>query len=254
MTSLYYWDTNVPYGYFIAKTRPFVHPFTIRSDQMTQNTGNAGIDGNTGNTGINHPQLTRRRSPRGRHERAGTQCVTSTRFEICVISTLVPSDGEHMALIMSQLRIACGYNKAAGSCNYPRPVITSDQQIEVRLSKIVVASLMSATTIFVICSGVNLRPPKIFLDLMPITPLLHLSNRTPPKLRGGSAPDGHLLFYRTSTTQEGPLLRVSTAFPLVKLPLKALENQLNQCYRDTPSRTDRTDRTDRPHLTLCTTQ
>lgn len=113
---------------------------------------------------------------------------------------------------------------------------------------------MSATTIFVICSGVNFRPPKIFLDLMPITPLLQFSNRTPPKLRGGSAPDGHLLFYRTSITQVGPRLRVSTAFPLVKLPLKALENQLNQCYRDTPSRTDRTDRTDRPHPTLHTTR
>lgn len=113
---------------------------------------------------------------------------------------------------------------------------------------------MSATTIFVICSGVNFRLPKIFLDLMPITPLLQLSNRTPPKLRGGSAPDGHLLFYRTSTTQEGPLLRVSTAFPLVKLPLKALENQLNQCYRDTPSRTGRTARIARPHLTLHTTR
>lgn len=46
------------------------------------------------------------------------------RFEICVISTLVPSDSEYMALIMSQLRIACGYNEAAGSCSYPRPVIT----------------------------------------------------------------------------------------------------------------------------------
>lgn len=122
---------------------------------------------------------------------------------------------------------------------------------------------MSATTIFVICSGVNFRPPKIFLDLMPITPLLQFSNRTPPKLRGGSAPDGHLLFYRTSITQVGPLLRVSTAFPLVKLPLKALENQLNQCYRDTPSRTDwtdwtdrtgRTGRTGRPHPTLHTTR
>ena len=122
---------------------------------------------------------------------------------------------------------------------------------------------MSATTIFVICSGVNFRPPKILLDLMPITPLLQLSNRAPPKLRGGSAPDGHLLFYRTSITQVGPLLRVSTAFPLVRLPLKALENQLNRCYRDTPSRTDRTDRTGRtgrtgrtarPHLTLHTTR
>lgn len=113
---------------------------------------------------------------------------------------------------------------------------------------------MSATTIFVICSGVNFRPPKIFLDLMPITPLLQFSNRTPPKLRGGSAPDGHLLFYRTSITQVGPLLRVSTAFPLVKLPLKALENQLNQCYRDTPSRTDWTGRTGRPHPTLHTTR
>ena len=29
---------------------------------MKQNTGSAGIDGNTGNAGINHPQLTRRRS------------------------------------------------------------------------------------------------------------------------------------------------------------------------------------------------
>lgn len=91
---------------------------------MKQNTGIAGIDGNTGNAGINHPQLTQRQSPRGRHERAGAQCITSTYFEICIISTLAPSYGEYMALIMSQLRIACGYNKAAGSCNYPRPMIT----------------------------------------------------------------------------------------------------------------------------------
>ena len=38
---------------------------------MKQNTGNAGIDGNTGTAGINHPQLTRRRSPRGRTARTG---------------------------------------------------------------------------------------------------------------------------------------------------------------------------------------
>ena len=91
---------------------------------MKQNTGNAGMDGNTGNAGSDHPQLTQRGSPRGRHERGDTQYITGTRFEICVISTLMPLDGEYTALIMSQLCIACRYNEAAGSCSYPRPVIT----------------------------------------------------------------------------------------------------------------------------------